>query len=73
MAAGFSAWKYSDDSLWMNSASGRTSRMACIASTLAFTMCFRAVTKARSLCSCSFHQPYSAEKVAQMYISLTGV
>ena len=62
IAAGFSAWKYSDDSLWMKIASGRTSRIACIASTLALTMCLSAVTKARSVVSCSFHQPYCAEK-----------
>ena len=49
IAAGFSAWKYSEDSLWMKIASGRTSRIACIASTLALTMCLSAVTKAWSL------------------------
>ena len=57
IALGLSAWKYSEDSLWMKIASGRTSRIAAIASTLALTMCFSAVTKARSLASCSFHQP----------------
>ena len=45
IAAGFSAWKYSDDSLWMKSASGRTLRIRSMASTLAFTMCLSAVTK----------------------------
>ena len=73
IAAGLSAWKYSVDSLCTKIASGRTSRIACIASTLALTRCLRAVTKALSLASCSFHQPYAAEKVAQTNISLTGV
>ena len=54
-------------------ASGRAAITACMASTLAMTMLRRAVTKARSSCSCSFHQPYRAEKAAQMNISLTGV
>ncbi len=57
IAAGFSAWKYSELSLWMKIASGRTSRMVCMARTLALTRCFRAVTKPRSVVSCSFHQP----------------
>ena len=48
IAAGFSAWKYSEDSLWMKIASGRTSRMRHMASTFALTMCFSAVTKPRS-------------------------
>ena len=38
-------------------ASGRTAKILCIARTLALTMCLRAVTKARSFVSCSFHQP----------------
>ncbi len=73
IASGLSAWKYSDDSLWMKMASGRTCRIARMATTLAFTMCFRAVTKPASLLSCSFHHPQRAEKVAQTNISLTGV
>ena len=44
MAAGFSAWKYSEDSDWMKMASGLTLRIACMASTFAFTMCLMAVT-----------------------------
>ena len=47
--------------------------MAFIASTLAFTRCFSAVTKARSLDRRSFHHPQRAEKVAQTNISFTGV
>src|SRR3954447_357672 len=73
IAFGLSAWKYSDDSLWMKIASGLTSRIADIASTFALTMCLSAVTKAWSLASCSFHQPYAAENVAQTNISFTGV
>jgi len=57
MAAGFSAWKYSEDSLWMKIASGRTCRIALMASTLALTMFFRAVTKVLSVVPSSFHQP----------------
>ena len=57
MAAGFSAWKYSDDSLCTKMASGLTSRMVFIASTLALTMYLSAVTKERSDVICSFHQP----------------
>jgi len=57
IAEGLTAWKYSEDSLWTKMASGRTSRIACMASTLALTRCFRAVTNPRSLLSCSFHQP----------------
>ena len=41
--------------------------------TLAFTMCLSAVMKHLSLFSCSFHQPYFAEKTEQMNISLIGV
>jgi hypothetical protein len=41
----------------MNSASGRTSRIARIALTFALAMCFSAVTNARSDESCSFHHP----------------
>ncbi len=44
-----------------------------MASTLALTMCLSAVTKPLSVFICSFHQPYFAEKIAQMNISLTGV
>ena len=73
IAAGLSAWKYSDDSLWMKIASGRRFNISTIASTLALTMFFSAVTNARSVRICSFHQPYLAEKTAQMNISLTGV
>ena len=41
--------------------------------TLALTRCFSAVTKDLSSFFCSFHQPYFAEKTAQMNISLIGV
>jgi len=41
--------------------------------TFAFTRCFSAVMKERSSFFCSFHQPYFAEKTAQMNISLIGV
>ncbi len=54
-------------------ASGRRFKISIIASTLALTMCFSAVTKLRSSVACSFHQPYLAEKMAQMNISFTGV
>ena len=54
-------------------ASARCFRISSIASTLALTMCFSAVTNALSVFSCSFHQPYLAENIAQMNISLTGV
>ncbi len=73
IASGLSAWKYSEDSLWTNTASGRCCRIAIMARMLAFTTCFTAVTKALSEVCCSFHQPNFAEKVAVMNISLTGV
>ena len=57
----------------MKIASGRRFRISIIAMTLALTICLSAVTKLRSVFSCSFHQPYLAEKTAQMNISLTGV
>ena len=40
---------------------------------LALTICFNAVTNEVSSFFCSFHQPYLAEKTAQMNISLIGV
>ena len=46
-------------SLLTNTASGRSSAMACIISTLAFARCRTAVTKARSSRHCSFHTPSS--------------
>jgi hypothetical protein len=58
-------WKYSLDSLWMKTASGRTSRIASCARRLARTRWDSAFTKASSERSCSFHQPSSAENVAQ--------
>ena len=72
IAGGLSAWKYSELSDWMKMASGRRFNISIMASTFALTMCFRAVTKLRSSVACSFHQPYLAEKIAQMNISLTG-
>ena len=57
----------------MKIASGRRFNISVMASTFAFTICFSAVTKVRSVVPCSFHQPYLAEKIAQMNISLTGV
>jgi hypothetical protein len=71
--SGLSGWKYWEDSLWMKMASGRASRMACMARRFARQRCFKAVTKARSLFNRSFHQPKLAEKEAVMKISLTGV
>ena len=62
-AAGFSGWNYSDDSLWMKMASGRSPRIARIASTLALTMCSRAVTNERSSVSCSFHQAFQRREL----------
>jgi hypothetical protein len=39
----------------------------------ALTRYYVAVTKPRSVVICSFHQPYRAEKRAQIDISLIGV
>ena len=61
------------DSLWIESAGGCARRIAVSASKFAWARCFRAVTKARSDASCSFHQPGWPETVAQTQISLTGV
>ena len=44
-----------------------------LASTLAWQRCLIAVTKAVSLVSRSFHQPYWAENLAATKISFTGV
>ncbi len=57
----------------MKMASGRTSRIAFIASTLALTILVSARTNVWSVRPCSFHQPNMAENWAQMNISLTGV
>ena len=73
IAAGLSAWKYSELSDWMNIASGRLFNISIMASTFALTIFLSAVTNDRSVVICSFHQPYLAEKTAQMNISLTGV
>ena len=71
--SGAAAWKYSDDSLWMNTASGRISRIARIASVFARHRLPRAVTNPRSLVPRSFHHPSCPENVAATKISLTGV
>ena len=57
----------------MKIASCRRLRISIIAMTLALTMCLMAVMNERSSFFCSFHQPYLAEKTAQMNISLIGV
>src|SRR5262245_37122578 len=43
---GTAGWKYSLDSLWMNTASGRTRRIASSASRFARAKCLSAVTNA---------------------------
>ena len=54
-------------------ASGRSDRMASTASSWAMQRLRIARTNAASLCSHSFHHPLSAEKLAAMKISFTGV
>ena len=57
----------------MKIASWRRLRISIIPMTFALTRCLSAVTNERSSFFCSFHQPYLAEKTAQMNISLIGV
>ena len=57
----------------MKMASWRRLRISIIPMTLALTMCLSAVMNGLSSFFCSFHQPYLAEKTAQMNISLIGV